>query len=196
MWDNIHFVINKRYPSSNTDKLQVGNKQYHHSASISNALNKFFGDIPTNLASKLPKSSHHFTSYLRRNKYKFCFRPANEIEVFLLLENLDGRKSFGVDKVRPFLLSVATFPIFLPITRIIDLFINQGIFPDKFKIAKVIPVFKQGSRLECDNYRTISVLPALAKIVEKCIFTQLSHYFFTEDINMDLNQAVLPWTFL
>ena len=60
--------------------------------------------------------------------------------------------------------------------------IKQGIFPEKLKIAKVIPVFKQGSRLECDNYRPISVLPALAKIVEKFIFTQLSHYFFTEDI--------------
>ena len=164
MWDNINFIINKKHLSLNIDKLQVGNKQYHHSASVSNALNNCFGDIPTKLASKLPKSNRHFTSYLRKNKSKFCFRPANEIEVFLLLENFDGRKSFGVDKDHPFLLSVA------------------GNFPDKLKIAKVIPVFKKGSRLECDNYRPISVLPALAKIVEKCIFTQLSHYFFTEDI--------------
>ena len=148
MWDNINFIINKKHPSSNIDKLQVSNKQYHHSASISNALNKFFGDIPTKLASKFPKSNHHFTSYLRQNKSKFCFRPANEIEVFPLLENLDGRKSFGVDKVHPFLLSVPAFQIFCPATHLINLSINQGIFPDKLKIAQVIPVFKQGSRLD------------------------------------------------
>ena len=172
MWDNINFIINKKHPSSTIDKLYVGNKQYHHSASISNLLNKFFGDIPTKLASKLPKSNCHFTSYLRQNKSKFCFRPAYEIEVFLL-ENLDGRKSFGVDKVHPFLLSVAAFQIFRPVTHIINMSIKQGIFPEKLKIAKVIPVFKQGSRLECDNYRPISVLPALAKIVEKCIFISI-----------------------
>ena len=130
MWDNINFIINKKHPSSNIDKLQVSNKQYHHSAS------------------KFPKSNHHFTSYLRQNKSKFCFRPANEIQVFPLLENLDGRKSFGVDKVHPFLLSVPAFQIFCPATHLINLSINQGIFPDKLKIAQVIPVFKQGSRLD------------------------------------------------
>ena len=60
--------------------------------------------------------------------------------------------------------------------------IKQGIFPDNLKIAKVIPIFKQGSRLLCDNYRPISVLPMLSKIFEKCIYNQLMHYFSIEDI--------------
>ena len=87
-----------------------------------------------------------------------------------------------LDYCNSLLLSVAAFQIFRPVIHIINLSIKQGIFPDKLKIAKLMPVFKQGSRLECDNYRPISVLPALAKIDEKCIFTQLSHYFFTENI--------------
>ena len=89
-----------------------------------------FGNIPTKLACKLPKSNRHFTSYLRQNTSKFCFRPANEIEAFLLLKNLDGRKSSRVDKVHPFLLSAAAFQIFRPVTHTINLSINKGIFPD------------------------------------------------------------------
>ena len=64
----------------------------------------------------------------------------------------------------------------------INLSIKHGIFPDNFKIAKEIFIFKQGSRFISDNYRPISILPVLSKICEKCIYNQLGLYFFTEDI--------------
>ena len=67
-------------------------------------------------------------------------------------------------------------------TYIINLTLEQGIFPDSLKIAKVIPIFKQGSRLLCNNYRPISVLPALSKIFERCILNQLTFYFTIENI--------------
>ena len=77
----------------------------------------------------------------------------HEIEVFLILDNLDGKKSFGVDKLHPFLASVGVFQIFRPITYIINLSIKRRTFPENLKIAKVIPIFKQASRSLCDNYR-------------------------------------------
>lgn len=48
------------------------------------------------------------------------------------------------------------------------------------KIAKVVPIFKQGSRLSNDNYR-----PTLSKIFEKCIVNQIMFYLSTEDILTD-----------
>ena len=45
------------------------------------------------------------------------------------------------------------------------------------KLAKVVPVFKQGSRFACSNYRPISVLSSISKIFERCIFNQLMFYF-------------------
>ena len=175
----------ERRPSSNIDKLQVDDKQYLQPTSISNVINNYFCNIPIHLASKLPKPNRHFASYLkqkREKRSKFRFMLVNEIEVFLLLDNLDGKKSFGVDKLHPYLASVAAFQIFRPVTYIINLSIKQGIFPDNLKIAKVIPIFKQGSRLLCDNYRPISVLPTLSKIFEKCIYHQLISYFSSENI--------------
>ena len=73
--------------------LQHDGRQYHQSFLISNVLNKCFGDIPFYLASKLPKSSCHFTSYLQQKQSSFCLETVNEVEVFLLLENLDGKKN-------------------------------------------------------------------------------------------------------
>ena len=60
--------------------------------------------------------------------------------------------------------------------------LKQGIFPNNLKIAKVIPIFKQGPRSSCSNYRPISVLSALSTVFERCILNQLIFYCLTENI--------------
>ena len=69
------------------------------------------------------------------------------------------------------------FVVFKPLTHIINLSLIQGKFPDSLKIAEVVPIFKQGSRLLCTNYRPISVLPVLSKIVEKCVPLSVDNIF-------------------
>ena len=76
---------------------------------ISNALNSFFYNVPSDLASKLPEVDHHFSSYMRGKDCNFFFTKVSEVEVFLLLETTDTKKSFGIDKVHPLLLSSAAF---------------------------------------------------------------------------------------
>ena len=52
-----------------------------------------------------------------------------------------------------------------------------GIFPDKLKIAKVVPIFKKGDKLNINNYRPISLLAAISKVIEKIMANQLSEFF-------------------
>ena len=169
MWYNVNLIINKKQPSSNIDNLKVKDKNLQQPSSISNAINRYFCNVPTELASKLPKADRHFSNYLRRKKSTFRFAQVNEIEVYLLLESIDTKKSFGYDKVHPLLLSSAALEIFRPLTHIINLSLKHGIFPDNLKIAKVIPIFKQGSSSSCNDYRPISILSALSKIFERFI---------------------------
>ena len=53
----------------------------------------------------------------------------------------------------------------------------QGVFPDSFKIAQVIPLFKGGTRESPDSYRPISILPAIGKLFEKIIATGITQFF-------------------
>ena len=91
MRDNINFIINKRRPFSHIDKLQIDDKEYLQPNSISNVINKYFCNIPSRLASKLPKSNRYFSSFLKSTGSKFRFTLINEIEVFQFLDNLDGK---------------------------------------------------------------------------------------------------------
>ena len=57
--------------------------------------------------------------------------------------------------------------IVLPITTLIYNCIGQGIYPDKLKIASVIPLHKGGDINDPHNYRPISILSTLSKVFEK-----------------------------
>ena len=55
--------------------------------------------------------------------------------------------------------------------------ITQSLFPDQAKVSSITPVFKKDNRMEKKNYRPISVLSCLSKVLEKIIFQQMGTYF-------------------
>ena len=63
------------------------------------------------------------------------------------------------------------------LTIIINQMLATGIFPDAFKVSKVIPLYKKGDSSLLVNYRPISLLPTISKIFEKVIHDQLYNYF-------------------
>ena len=58
----------------------------------------------------------------------------------------------------------------------------MGVFPDEWKLFKVIPLFKQGNRSNVNNYRPISVIPVVAKIFERIVCYQLYDYLTKNDL--------------
>ena len=56
-----------------------------------------------------------------------------------------------------------------PLAFIINLAIKTGIFPNDLKMARITPAYKSGAKDSFDNYRPISILPALSKIFERCV---------------------------
>ena len=62
------------------------------------------------------------------------------------------------------------------LTHIINLSIRCGYFPDEWKISKVLPLYKEDIKSDPNNYRPISILPVVSKIIEKVIFKQLYEY--------------------
>ena len=63
-----------------------------------------------------------------------------------------------------------------PLTYICNQSLKTGIFPNKMKIAKVIPIFKTGDKHEFTNYRPVSLLPQFSKILEKVFYKRLDDF--------------------
>ena len=59
---------------------------------------------------------------------------------------------------------------------------SEGTFPEFFKTAKIIPIFKSGDSNSTVNYRPISMLPFLSKIFEKLMFASLDFYLNSNNI--------------
>ena len=59
------------------------------------------------------------------------------------------------------------------LSNIFNLYFSTGVFPSGLKIAKVIPIHKKESKLKCPNYRPISLLSNLDKILEKLMHNRI-----------------------
>ena len=94
----------------------------------------------------------------------------------MLILQLDDKKSTGPTDIPINLLKIAA-PIIVPhLVALFNLSFKTGIFPDLMKLAKVIPIFKSGSKLQTTNYRPISLLSVFSKIFEKIVHKQVYNF--------------------
>ena len=89
------------------------------------------------------------------------------------------------------------------ITKLCNLSFEAGIFPEGMKVGKIIPIYKSGSKKICSNYRPISILPFLSKILEKLYNSRLYNFLQTYELlnasqygfrkNMSTSQAATDY---
>ena len=117
-----------------------------------------------------------FYKKLKPNTEKFELLYITENITKKLLCCLDVSKAPGIDEIPSRFLKDGAEILAKPISDIINLSIKLSTFPDKCKIAKLIPLFKKGSKTDPKNYRPISLLPLLSKLIEKAIHIQTQEY--------------------
>ena len=98
------------------------------------------------------------------------------------LEGLSLAKATGIDNISGKILKVAALAISPSLTYIINHAIISCCFPDDWKVARVLPLHKKGPRNLPENYRPISILPAISKIIERILYDQLYDYLSANDI--------------
>ena len=99
-----------------------------------------------------------------------------------IIKNLASKSNSGHDGISARFIKRIQKTITPPLTHIINQSLCTGIFPDRLKIAKVIPLFKKGNQHILNNYRPISLLPVISKVSEKIVFDQLYQYFTNNDL--------------
>ena len=91
-------------------------------------------------------------------------------------------KSTGPDKINARLVKDSAEVICPTFSKIFNSSLQQGIFPEDLKNATISPIYKNGDKSDCSNYRLISVLSNVAKILEKIVYNQLISYIKENNI--------------
>ena len=106
-----------------------------------------------------------------------------------MIHKLSSWKATGPDAISVKLLKMVS-PVFShPLTRLFNMSIVKGTFPSKWKVARITPLDKDGAHDSRDNYRPISLLSVLSKVMEKHVATSFVNYLVHSELLYDLQSA-------
>jgi hypothetical protein len=152
--------------------MSYNNKTERDGQGICELFSEYFSSVydekqvlcePTNLP-----TAHNFPlQYLR----------ISEQDIFLKIKHLNVHKGAGPDEIPPKFIKLCSDELVKPLAILYSKSIASGIFPARWKIAHIIPIFKAGDRNVCSNYWPISILSCLAKLFESLVYTQVYNHF-------------------
>ncbi|XDV45360.1 hypothetical protein PO909_013474, partial [Leuciscus waleckii] len=119
----------------------------------------------------------------------FSFMPLSTSEVQDELTKLNINKFAGLDGLDPMFLKAAARIIAAPVTRLFNMSLQLSEFPIDWKSAIIFPLFKGGSESDPNCYRPISILPCLAKVLEKLVQKQLNYFLDKNHILFDMQSG-------
>ena len=109
-----------------------------------------------------------------------------------VLKLLDPGKACGPDLINPRLLKEGADILSEKLCPIFNNSLSSSRFPDSWKLANVIPVFKKDDKTKVNNYRPISLLSCLGKVFEKCIFKHIFNFLIENQILTNLQSGFIP----
>ena len=116
------------------------------------------------------------SNYQRLYAYRKLSRQATFDEILEQLKNLDPKKASTQESIPPKILKTNADLFCFPLVELFNRLVQEGSFPNDLKCADVSSLFKKGDNMCKENYRPISLLPAISKFFERLIYTQLYDY--------------------
>ena len=164
-WSVIKRILNKSKGCVSRSMLKHDNETIADDYSIANTFNNFF--VGSDLANRIPDPPISPYKYMKTEIMNSIFPETVSPEE--LLEVIKGLKhrAVGYDELGAQHIKSSSSAIIQPLLHICNLSFTHGVFPEAMKIAKVIPLFKSGNDMKVNNYRPVSILPVLWKILEK-----------------------------
>ena len=189
-------IIKSIFPGSKPKTVQ-SSVTFFNENDLNNDLRKantscnHFSNIATRLKEKsLPLCNFVWKqtpSIRRKTDQTFKFKYVSKIFVEKQLRELKRHKATDIDELPANLLKDCSSEISYPLSFIINLSLRTGVIPSEWKTAIVTPLHKSGDKDDAGNYRPISVLPVLSKIMEKAVNLQVVD-FLESNILLSNNQ--------
>ena len=182
LWKIINQTINKTKSSGSIiPYITVNGIQTFQPRRIAKEFSEHYSKIGAQLAASIPngpKDVEHYLNRIPRTIDSLVLRCTSVTEIEELIRQMPHKVSYGHDRISNSMLKDLCTSISYPLQIIFNQSISQGKFPSKMKLAEVIPLYKGKEHNTVINYRPISLLITMSKLLEKIIYKRL--YLFLE----------------
>ena len=144
------------------------------SSDIAGHINEYFTNIGPDLAKLFDRRWQYFGTTIEDTMEDFM---VNLEEIQALCKDINPLKSSGMDDLPAKLCKDAFLVLGEQLVHIYNCSLRTGIFPQKWKVAKIVPLYKGGDRKSVNNYRPVSLLPIPGKLLEKLVHKRISNFW-------------------
>lgn len=184
IWSQLRKLMGHDVNNAKTVELVVGGKLRDKPAEIADALNNYFIDSVENIIKCFSSEYKNTPRQVEQTEPAFNIEYITEADVVRVIRSLRPSRAKAVIGMSTVMLKELSESLVYPITKIVNLSIAQGLFPNVWKLAAVFPVFKGGDRLSICNYRPISILPVVSKVAEKLVSEQMINHLNTSSYSL------------
>ena len=149
---------------------------------IAEVNNNYFSNIASNLDHNIPHSNISPLNILVAPVENSFFCPPSDSEEIDNLIRMQKKKSTDLMNIPVFIYKILASLISHTVSMLFNNPLSEGIFPECFKMVKIIPIFKSGDSNSLANYRPISMLPFLSKMFEKLVCARRDSYLKSNNI--------------
>ena len=168
---------------SNFNAVKSNNALTFDKKPIAKIFKDFFSNLTKSLLIKLPDAlKKYIIEFVFQYYSKFIIEKpfhlsiTSQEEVFKIIQNIDISKAAGIDNLSGKFLKAGAEILAKPPNEICNLSITSRAFPNACKVAKLKPIFKKGKKTDPSNYRPISLLPLISKVLERVNYDQTNGF--------------------
>ena len=196
IWKSLKSLTKSKNTGKITELKRADDTSETDILAIANILNEYFVNIASELRvnstyteADTSKLESFVSSKLNNSISQFNFVPTTVQDTQKMIGNLPSGKATGPDDINVRVLKLVASVLCEPLTRLFNLSLEKGCFPSKWKIARVTPLHKDGVRDNRDNYRPISVLSVLSKLLEKHVARSFMDYLLQNGLLYEMQYA-------
>ncbi|CAK1585828.1 unnamed protein product [Parnassius mnemosyne] len=160
-----YFKHKKKGELSLPSSMKLDNKVAKSGTEIANLFANHFSSIYTETTNIMTANFKQKSNVTQLSKLKI-----SETDVLKIIKTLDTQKGAGPDSIPPIFVKRCGPKIAFPLTLIFNRSLEDGMFPEEWKKARIVPVFKKGDRMDINNYRPISILSCFSKLFESLVY--------------------------
>jgi hypothetical protein len=184
LWSLLKEVSTGNAENDKIEKIVVNGNPVSEPVQIANQFNTFFSSIGNQISESVEPIDSEACDFLEENQEIPVLEMGgtSQAQIVEIIKSFESKSSTDLDGISTKLLKFVAYEISFPLAHVFNLSLSTGNFPSKLKQSRIVPIFKSGDPESCDNYRPISLLSSISKILEKIVQIKLVDHLTSNNL--------------